>query len=153
MSKFPFSDIKRISWLISLALKILIQGIILSSLDCDIVVKFSKPQLFGSQGMIDQTYFEMGSTQSRPCSHKSPKVNSMDIVYAKKGSQFRANQVPTYGPVGVNNCIGPGDRPYENYSMLKNFESLSLAKKYCNMYANCDIIVEIDRNQGKKLLV
>lgn len=116
--------------------------------DCDIVVKFSKPELMGSIGKIDQTYFEMGSTQSYlPCLYKSPKVTAMEVVYTKKGTQLRANQVPTYGPVGINSCLGPHDRPYENYSMLKNYESLSLAKKYCNMYQNCDIIVEIDRTR------
>merc|ERR1712168_776629 len=115
--------------------------------DCDIIVKFSKPQLMGPLGVIDQTYYEMGSTQSRPCLYKSSDVTAMDVVYEKKGSQFRANQVPQYGPVGVNSCLQRGDRPYENYSMLKNFESLSLAQKYCNMYQNCDIIVEIDRTQ------
>ena len=114
-------------------------------------MKFSKPQLVGSLGVIEQTHFEMGSTQSRPCFYKSSEVHSMETIYKKKGSQFRANQVPQYGPVGVNSCLGPGDRPYENYSMLKNYESLSLAQKYCNMYQNCDIIVEIDRTQGENL--
>jgi len=115
--------------------------------DCDIIVRFSKPRVFGSHGVMDFTYHEMGSTQSSPCYYKSPKVTAMEVVYTKKGSQFRTDQVPTYGPVGMNNCIGPGDRPYENYSMLKNYESLSLAEKYCNMYPGCDIIVEIDRTQ------
>lgn len=116
-------------------------------------MKFAKPQVYGSLGTIQQTYYEMGSTQSRPCLYKSSEVTAMETVYTKKGSQFRANQVPQYGPVGVNSCLQPGDRPYENYSMLKNYESLSLAQKYCNMYQDCDIIVEIDRTQGKKLVL
>ena len=97
---------------------------------------------------IDQTNYEMGSFQSSPCSFKSPTVKTMEVVYTRAGTEFRANQVPTYGPVGINSCLGRWDRPYENYSMLKNYESLSLAKKYCNMYEDCNIIVEIDRSQG-----
>ena len=117
-------------------------------------MSFSKPQFLGKQlGWTDQTHYEMGSTQSRPCTYKSSKVQTMEVVYTKKSSHLRANQVPSYGPVGNNNCLHPGDRPYENYSMLKNYESLSLAKKYCNLYENCDIIVEIDRTQGKRTLI
>ena len=116
-------------------------------------MKFTKPQLFGPYGLTDFTHYEMGSSKSRPCTFKSPKAQSMDVIYTKKGSQFRSNQVPTYGPVGINSCLAQGDRPYENYSMLKNYESLSLAIKYCNMYENCDIIVEIDRTQGRMLIL
>ena len=97
---------------------------------------------------MGHTYYEMGSTQSSPCYYRSPTATSMKVEYTKKGSQFRADAVPVYGPVGRNNCIGQYDRPYENYSMLKNYESLSLAEKYCNMYPECDIIVEIDRANG-----
>ena len=97
---------------------------------------------------MDYTSYEMGSFESTPCSYKSPTVQKMEVVYTKKGSEFRANQVPSYGPVGINSCLGQGDRPYENYSMLKNYESLSLARKYCYMYEDCDIIVEIDRSLG-----
>ena len=122
--------------------------IFILSLDCDVIVQFAKPQLMGALGVVDQTNFEMGSFASKPCGFRSSKVTSMKVVYTKNGSEFRANQVPTYGPVGINSCIGRGDRPYENYSMLKNYESLSLAKKYCSMYEDCDIIVEIDRSQG-----
>ena len=105
---------------------------------------------------MDQTNYEMGSFESTPCSFKSPTVNTIEVVYTKAGAEFRANQVPTYGPVGINSCLGRWDRPHENYSMLKNYESLSLATKYCNMYQDCNIIVEIDRSRGeyndKKLL-
>ena len=102
----------------------------------------------GILGLIDQTYYEMGSTQSQPCYYRSPSANKMKVVYTKKGYEFREDTVPAYGPVGNNYCINPGDRPYENYSMLKDYESLSLAKKYCFMNDDCDIIVEIDRTQG-----
>jgi len=115
--------------------------------DCDLIVRFSKPELMGKLGVMEQTYYEMGSFQSPSCIYKSPKVQKMEVVYKKSGSQFRANRVPTYGPVGINSCIHQNDRPYENYSMLKDYESLSLAKKYCNMYPECDIIVEIDRSR------
>ena len=101
-------------------------------------MKFSRPELMGSFGIYDQTYYEMGSTQSQPCSYKSPTVTKMEVVYQK--------QVPTYAPVGTNTCLG--DRPYENYSMTKHFKRLSVAKKYCNIYRDCDIIVEIDRSEG-----
>ena len=111
-------------------------------------MRFSKPELMGKLGVMEQTYYEMGSFQSPSCIYKSPKVQKMEVVYKKSGSQFRANRVPTYGPVGINSCIHQNDRPYENYSMLKDYESLSLAKKYCNMYPECDIIVEIDRSRG-----
>ena len=90
----------------------------------------------------------MGSIQSTSCSYKSSKATNIEIVYTKKASQFRANIVPLYGPVGINNCLKPSDRLYENYSMTKHYESLALAKKYCNMYQDCDIIVEIDRSKG-----
>ena len=90
----------------------------------------------------------MGSIQSPPCNYKSPTALSMEVVYTNKGSQFRPNLVPIYGPVGDNSCIGQYDRTRENYSMLKYYESLSLAKKECNNYPNCDIIVEVDRSQG-----
>ena len=90
----------------------------------------------------------MGSTQSSPCYYKSPAASSMKVVYAKMGSQFRPNLVPIYGPVGDNSCIGQYDRPYENYSLNKHYESLSLAKKYCNLYRDCDVIVEIDLTEG-----
>ena len=116
--------------------------------DCDIIVKFAKSQIHRALGAIEQTYYEMGSTQSRPCSYKSSRVIEMEVVYMKKGSEFRATQVPTYGPVGTNTCLERGDRPYENYSMMKHYESLSVAKKCCNIYRDCDIIVEIDRSEG-----
>ena len=102
----------------------------------------------GSLGMVDQTFYEMGSTQSQPCQYKSPTANKMKVVYTKKGSEFRVNTVPAYGPVGENNCVSSGDRAYENYSMLKYYESLSAAKKDCFMEKDCDIIVEIDRSKG-----
>ena len=73
----------------------------------------------------------------------------MEVVYQKKGSEFRPNQVPTYGPVGTNNCLGRFDRPYERYSMMRYYESLSVAKKCCNIYRDCDIIVEVDQSQGR----
>ena len=98
---------------------------------------------------MDQINYEMGSFESTSCSFKSPSVKTMEVVYTKEGSEFRANQVPTYGPVGINSCLGRWDRPHENYSMLKNYESLSLATKYCNMYQDCNIIVEIDRSRGE----
>ena len=102
----------------------------------------------GPLGIVEQTYYEMGSTQSWPCSYKSSRVTTMEVVYRKIGSEFRPTQVPFYGPVGTNTCLGPGDRPYENYSMMKHYESLSVAKKCCNIYRDCDIIVEIDRSEG-----
>ena len=73
----------------------------------------------------------------------------MEVVYQKKGSEFRPNQVPTYGPVGENSCLGRFDRSFEKYSMMRYYESLSLAEKCCNTYQNCDIIVEIDQSQGR----
>ena len=112
-------------------------------------MKFSKPQLLGSLGFIEQTYYEMGSFQSAPCVFKNPKVTKMEVVYTKKGSQFRPTRVPIYGPVGTNRCLGRTDRSYESYSMIRYYESLSLAKKCCNIYQNCDIIVEIDQSQGR----
>ena len=115
-------------------------------LGCDVIVKFSKHENTAF-GWSDTTNYEMGSFATSSCSYRSP-VEEMEVVYEKKGSEFRANEFPAYGPVGINNCISRGDRPYENYSMLKNYESLSLAKKYCNMYSDCDIIVEIDRSRG-----
>ena len=111
-------------------------------------MKFTKPQLIASLGVIDQTSYEMGSTQSPPCSYKSPKVTATEAVYRKIGSEFRPTQVPAYGPVGTNTCLGPSDRPYESYSTRKHYESLSVAKKCCNIYRDCDIIVEIDRSEG-----
>ena len=119
-------------------------------LDCDVIVKFTRPQIF-SFGMLDQTYYEMGSFSSSPCRYRSPKVKSMEVVFTKRGSQFRPNQVPTYGPVGTNRCLSRLDRSWESYSMLEIYESLSMAKKYCNMYRYCDIIVEIDRSEGMNL--
>ena len=118
-------------------------------LDCDIIVKFTKPKLLGPLGLIEHTYYEMGSTQSRPCFYKSSEVTAMEVVYKKKGSDFRPNQVPAYGPVGTNNCLGWSERPYERYSMKRYYESLSVAKKCCNIYQNCDIIVEVDQSQGR----
>ena len=103
----------------------------------------------GPLGVIEVTHHEMGSTQSQPCSYKSPEVNAMEVVYQKKGSDFRSTQVPTYGPVGINDCLGWSDRSYERYSMIRYYESLSVAKKCCNIYRDCDIIVEIDQSQGK----
>ena len=103
----------------------------------------------GSLGFFEQTYHEMGSTQSQPCSYKSSGVTAMEVVYEKKGSEFRPNQVPIYGPVGINSCLGWRDRPYERYSMMRYYESLSVAKKCCNIYHNCDIIVELDQSQGR----
>ena len=73
----------------------------------------------------------------------------MEVVYKKKGSDFRTNQVPAYGPVGTNSCLGRSDRPFERYSMMRYYESLSIAKKCCNIYQNCDIIVELDQSQGR----
>ena len=98
----------------------------------------------GILGVIEQPFFEMGSIQSRPCFYKSSEVHSMEVVYMKKG----ANQVPTYGPVGTNSCLGWSDQSYGSYSMLKYYESLSVAKKCCNIYRDCDIIVEVDQSQG-----
>ena len=119
--------------------------------DCDIVVEFSKLERWGSYGQFEQTYYEMGSMQSPICRYKSPTVNKWKVVYTKEvdlESRFRGRTVPAYGPVGTNNCIRPGDRAYDNYSMLKYYESLSLAKIYCSMNSDCDIIVEIDRTKG-----
>ena len=53
----------------------------------------------------------MGSTQSQPCSYKSSeKTKWVEVVYQKKRSEFRAQQVPTYGPVGINSCLERVDR-------------------------------------------
>merc|ERR1712131_257093 len=57
--------------------------------DCDYIVQFSKPELMPSIGTFDQTYYEMGSTQTKPCQYKSSTVTSMEVKYTKKGSQFR----------------------------------------------------------------
>ena len=118
--------------------------------DCDIVVEFSKLVRLGSFGTFEQTYYEMGSTQSPPCDYKSPTVKKWKVVYTKEvdlESRFD-DRVPAYGPVGKNNCLRPGDRPYDRYSMLKYYKNLSVAKKYCYMNSDCDIIVELDRTKG-----
>ena len=116
--------------------------------DCDIIVRFLKSEQMGSLGTFEQTYYEMGSTQSQPCQYKSPTVTIKKAVFTKQGRQFRGDTVPAYGPVGENNCLRSGDRGSENYSMLKSYESLSAAKKSCSMNNDCDIIVEIDRSKG-----
>ena len=59
--------------------------------DCEIIVKFSKPQFMGALGVIEQTYYEMGSAQSQPCSYKSSEVTDIEVVYAKKAYQLRKN--------------------------------------------------------------
>ena len=85
------------------------------------------------------TKFFIASTGSRvKCSNKSrfEKV-------AWKG-QFLLNQ-----PLGENRCIGPNDRSYENYSHLKSYETLNLAKIYCQKrYTDCNIIVEVSKGDG-----
>ena len=96
---------------------------------------------------MDETYYEMGSTQSKPCSYKSSEAKDIELIYKKKRSDFRPTQVPTYGPVGENSCMGPGDR-FDSYSTMRYYESLTVAKKCCNIYRDCDIIVEVDQSQG-----
>merc|ERR1712131_538927 len=63
---------------------------------CDIIVKFSKHENTAF-GWSDTTNYEMGSFASSSCSYKSP-VETMEVVYTKKGSAFRANEFPAYGP-------------------------------------------------------
>ena len=45
----------------------------------------------GALGVIEQTYYEMGSAQSQPCSYKSSDVTDIEVVYAKKAYQLRKN--------------------------------------------------------------
>ena len=86
-----------------------------------------------------RTKYFIASTASRTkCSNKSrfKKV-------AWKG-QFLLNQ-----PVGQSGCIGPNDRSYENYSHLKTYETLNLAKIYCQKrFTDCNIIVEVSKEDG-----
>ena len=97
---------------------------------CDLILETK----YGSR-----TKYFIASTASRTkCSNKSRfrKV-------AWKG-QFLLNQ-----PLGQNGCIGPNDRSYENYSHLKTYETLNLAKIYCQKrYTDCNIIVEVSKEDG-----
>ena len=54
-------------------------------------MKLSKPQFMGALGVIEQTYYEMGSAQSQPCFYKSSDVTDIEVVYAKKAYQLRKN--------------------------------------------------------------
>ena len=88
-----------------------------------------------------RTKYFIASTRSRTkCSNKSGfrKV-------AWKG-QFLLNK-----PVGQSNgCIGAYDRN-ENYSHWKTYETLNLAKIYCQKrYTDCNIIVEISKENGQR---
>ena len=97
---------------------------------CDLILETK----YGSR-----TKYFIASTASRTkCSNKSrfKKV-------AWKG-QFLLNQ-----PLGENGCIGPNDRSYENYSHLKTYETLNLAKIYCQKrYTDCNIVVEVSKEDG-----
>ena len=52
-------------------------------------MKFNRPQFMGALGVIEQTYYEMGSAQSQPCAYKSSDVTDIEVVYAKKAYQLR----------------------------------------------------------------
>ena len=97
---------------------------------CDLILETK----YGSR-----TKYFVASTASRTkCSNKSRFKN-----VAWKG-QFLLNQ-----PLGQNGCIGPNDRSYENYSHLKTYETLNLAKIYCQKrYTDCNIIVEVSKEDG-----
>ena len=43
-------------------------------------MKFSKPQFMGALGVIEQTYYEMGSAQSQPCFYKSSDVTDIGWI-------------------------------------------------------------------------
>merc|ERR1711953_12240 len=98
---------------------------------CDLILKTK----YGSR----KKYFIASTVSRTKCSNKSrfEKV-------AWKG-QFLLNQ-----PLGQNGCIGPNDRSYENYSHLKTYETLNLAKIYCQKrYTDCNIIVEVSKEDPK----
>ena len=87
-------------------------------------------------------FFIASTTASIKCSNK----NRFRRV-AWKG-QFLLNK-----PLGENKCIGPNDRSYENYSHLKSYETLNLARVYCQKrYTDCNIIVEVSKGTGLRKL-
>ena len=100
---------------------------------CDIIVEINR-----SSGL--RKTFEIGSTRVKPCSIK----NVQGVQSIKKIWQ---GHFVGYGPVGQNKCLRHGDRFYDSFSQSKTFESLSLAKIYCQKvhHPSCDIIVEIRR--------
>ena len=113
---------------------------------CDIIVEITR-----SNGL--RKTFEIGSTRVKPCSIK----NVQGVQSIKKIWQ---GHFVGYGPVGQNKCLRHGDRFYDSFSQSKTFESLSLAKIYCQKvhHPSCDIIVEIrrpdfDRRRGELKVV
>ena len=107
---------------------------------CDIIVEINR-----SRGL--RKIFEIGSTRAKPCQNKNARdVESTKVVWQ--------GHYVGYGPVGQNTCLGYHDRFYDSFSQSKTYESLSLAKIYCQKvhHPRCDIIVEIrqpdDRNRG-----
>ena len=100
---------------------------------CDIIVEITR-----SNGL--RKTFEIGSTRVKPC----PIKNVQGVQSIKKLWQ---GHFVGYGPVGQNKCLNHGDRFYDSFSQSKTFESLSLAKIYCQKvhHPSCDIIVEIRR--------
>ena len=86
-----------------------------------------------------RTKYFIASTASRTkCSNKSryKKV-------AWKG-QFLLNK-----PLDSRGCIGPNDRIYKYYSHFKTYETLNLAKIYCQKrYTDCNIIIEVSEVDG-----
>ena len=100
---------------------------------CDIIVEINR-----SRG-LRKTY-EIGSTRVKPCQIKNTQdVQSIEIMWQ--------GHFVGYGPVGNNKCLANGDRFYDSFSQSKTYESLSLAKIYCQKvhHPTCDVIVEIRR--------
>ena len=98
---------------------------------CDIIVEINR-----SRGL--RKSFEIGSTRTQPCQIKNTRdVQSIKVVWQ--------GHFVMYGPVGQNTCLNHGDRFHDSFSQSKTYESLSLAKIYCQKvhHPRCDIIVEI----------
>ena len=100
---------------------------------CDLILEY---QIGGSK-----KYLIASTASSIKCSNKS---RFEKVVW--KG-QFLLNQ-----PLGENRCIGPNDRSYKNYSHFKSYETLNLAKIYCQKrYTDCNIIVEVSKGKMYEL--
>jgi len=79
----------------------------------------------------------------------------------------KSDGIPNYGPInGFTSCLSPGDRVYDNFSMLKeisgNYGDAEGAEHYAMHYCKdkyqneCDIIVKIVRNdayQGLRMTI
>ena len=111
---------------------------------CDIIIEINR-----SRGL--RKIYEIGSTRSQPCQIKNVKdIENIKVVWQ--------GHFVGYGPVGNNECLAHGDRFYDSFSQSKTYESLSLAKIYCQKvhHPRCDIIVEIrqpDRGRSQLKVV